>query len=137
MTRETVTFSKRTRGRVARELRCGIERLRFYEKIDLIDPPHRAENGYRIYDQPTVSRLRLIINLSGLGFGIAEIREILDVLREETAACDAVERIATEQLNEIRSKIHDLRRLETELAARLKSCSQAKSAACPLIAELS
>lgn len=38
--------------------------IRYYEKIGLLPPPRRRENGYRDYDASDVERARLVAGAS-------------------------------------------------------------------------
>lgn len=47
-------------GDLARQVGMAASMIRYYEDIDLLPPAARGENGYRIYDQTDVERLRFI-----------------------------------------------------------------------------
>lgn len=55
----------------------GIKRdtLRFYDRIDLLKPKARGENGYRYYTRRQLSSGYLISSLRLLGVGLEDIRE--------------------------------------------------------------
>ena len=40
-----------TRGRLAGEMGCNIETIRYYEQIGLMHAPERSDGGYRIYGE--------------------------------------------------------------------------------------
>lgn len=56
-------------------------RIRYYERIGLIDPPER-ESGWRRYEEDVLRWLGLIDATSRLGFTLAETRSLLEGLRE-------------------------------------------------------
>ena len=47
--------------------------IRYYEEIELIPPARRAENGYRIYNETDVERLRFIRRARALDFALDDI----------------------------------------------------------------
>lgn len=53
------------------------ETLRFYEKAGLLAPA-RAANGYRLYTEDDVKRLKLIRRALAAGFAIDRIKPLLD-----------------------------------------------------------
>lgn len=126
-----------TRGRVARLLECGIERLRFYEKAGLITSPQRAANGYRIYNPGQIDTLRLIVNLSNLGFPLDSIREILTLATGDRDKCRQVESIAEAHRRMVRSKIADLEAVDSILTAKIDACRKTRSGPCPIMTDFS
>jgi DNA-binding transcriptional MerR regulator len=48
--------------------------IRYYEDIDLLPPAARGENGYRVYNQADVERLRFIQWAKALDFSLEESR---------------------------------------------------------------
>ncbi len=60
---------------------CNVTKkmLRHYDEIELLKPSGvDTENGYRIYTEEQAKRLDWIIVLKNLGFGLSEIRKMLD-----------------------------------------------------------
>ena len=51
--------------------------LRYYEQIGLITPTQKEEFSYRVYDEPTIARLRQIIVLRKLRIPLKQIAEII------------------------------------------------------------
>ena len=44
--------------------------IRHYERVGLMPPPDRRDNGYRDYSPQSIERLRFIANARGLGFSL-------------------------------------------------------------------
>ena len=59
---------------------CGVSvrTLHHYDAIGLLKPAQVTEAGYRLYDNPALERLYLIILFRELGFALKDIRGILD-----------------------------------------------------------
>ena len=51
--------------------------LRYYEEIGLLRPAERAENGYRVYSERDVERLRFITSAKHLHISLDELRELV------------------------------------------------------------
>ena len=87
--------------------------IRFYEQSGLLPPPQRSGNGYRVYSDSDVQRLRLVQLAQTLGF-------TLDVLRSafasgaEFSKDDMLARLAT-RLAEIDELMHALRAQRQDL----------------------
>lgn len=109
-------------GRVARQLGCTVQTIRYYEQVGLIHPPERTEGGQRRYRETDLERLRFIRHARELGFSLDAIRSLLSLSRHADEPCEAADRIAGEQLANVRSRIARLRALEDELQAML--CGQ-------------
>ncbi len=61
---------------------AGISRgaLRLYEREGLIASPPRSSGGYRLYPDETVDVVAAIRLVKSLGFGLADIKELLSLL---------------------------------------------------------
>jgi DNA-binding transcriptional MerR regulator len=118
-------------GQVARAAGVGVESLRYYERRGLLPPPDRSLGGHRVYSDADVTRLRVIRAAARLGFTLAEIAELLDVgVHRHEVGPRAVSRARRRReanldtriegkLAEVRSRIDDLRVVESTLAAAL------------------
>jgi DNA-binding transcriptional MerR regulator len=62
---------------LARQTGVATSTVRYHEEIGLLPPAARSENGYRVYTQTDVERLRFIQRAKVLDISIAVIREIL------------------------------------------------------------
>ena len=121
------------RAELASRTGCNIETIRYYEKIGIMPVPPRTSAGYRVYDQDHVSRLRFVLRGRELGFAIAEIRGLLELVDGGTQTCAEVKERTERHLADVRSKIADLRRIEKVLAATAAECSGEAVPACPVL----
>ena len=64
-------------GQLAKMLATSTKTLRFYEGMGLLNPPGRSASAYRLYDNGTVDRARLVVELRRLGLTIHELHELL------------------------------------------------------------
>ena len=67
-----------TVGEVAALARVTVRTLHHYDRIGLLVPTRRAENGYRLYDYEDLERLRQILLLRELGFRLDVIAGMVD-----------------------------------------------------------
>jgi DNA-binding transcriptional MerR regulator len=56
----------------------SIRMLRHYDKIGLLRPSYRADNGYRYYNADDLAKLQQIIALKSFGFTLSSIKNIVD-----------------------------------------------------------
>lgn len=124
------------RGELAQRTNCNLETIRYYEKIGLLPDPPRSANGYRIYDESHVRRLRFILRARELGFAIEEIRGLLQLVDGGNQTCAEVKARTEKHLADVRTKIADLRRIERVLATTAASCSGDDVPECPVLEAL-
>jgi MerR family transcriptional regulator, mercuric resistance operon regulatory protein len=121
---------------LARETGCHLETVRYYERIGLIPPPNRSASGYRSYQAEDVDRLRFIVRSRALGFGLDEIRSLLDLARGADAPCDDVDRLARIHLAEVEEKQRELTALADQLRELIETCGQGTRASCVILKSL-
>jgi MerR family mercuric resistance operon transcriptional regulator len=120
-------------GELSRLTGVNIETIRYYEKIKMLQPPPRTEGGRRVYG-PTETRVLAFIRRGReLGFGLEDIRALLGLGGPGKASCADVRKIAVHHLDDIRTKIADLRKLERLLAKTIAQCSGSRAPDCPVL----
>jgi DNA-binding transcriptional MerR regulator len=67
-----------TVGEVAKLSGLTVRTLHHYETIGLVVPSARTEAGYRLYGRPETERLQEVLFFRELGFGLGEIRSMLE-----------------------------------------------------------
>lgn len=123
-------------GDVAKTSGVSIETLRFYEKIGLLERPHRTESGYRIYGDEIIERLSFIKKSQALGFTLDEIRELIEHKRGGENPCKHVRAKVKTRLEEIDEKLKQLTRFRNELRKALgewERIGESKGHVCGLI----
>ncbi|MEE8244193.1 MAG: MerR family DNA-binding protein, partial [Pseudomonadales bacterium] len=96
----------------------------------------RSAGGHRLYTSDLIERLVFIRRSRELGFSMQEIRELLSVVDGRQVSCERVKTLADTHLKDIRSKISDLRRMETTLRELSNQCSGDDVPECPIIEAL-
>ena len=85
------------------------ETLRYYEKMELLNPQRRATNGYRVYVADDLERLEFIFRTKKAGFTIRKIRELLNLKKSVNATCRLGRDMANEQIRLVDEQISALK----------------------------
>lgn len=104
---------------ISRKSGLPISTIRYYEKIELIPSPLRKSNGYRDYDEDVLFLLRIIKELTYLGFSLREIKELLNFIQIHSNISDNLDYIQDilEQKNkEILERQVQLKLISNQLA---------------------
>ena len=125
-----------TRGKLAELTGCNSETIRYYERVGMLHPPQRAENGYRLYSEDHVKRLGFIARAKALGFTTDAIRGLLEITDDSSRHTRAEVKQMTEQhIGDISRKIADLESLRARLNEISEQCDGARESAeaCPIL----
>jgi DNA-binding transcriptional MerR regulator len=125
-----------TIGHLARATGCKIPTIRYYEQIGLLPAPRRSAGNQRLYGAEHVARLAFIRHGRELGFSQAAIRDLLKLSDDPDHPCEAVTRIATRRLEEIKERIERLRALKAELERMIEACRGRKVSECRILETL-
>lgn len=68
-----------TVGDIARLTGVSVRTLHHYDEIGVVQARERSESGYRLYGPDEVARLQEVLFFRELGFGLDEIKRILDL----------------------------------------------------------
>lgn len=109
-------------GELAKATAVKIVTIRYYEHVGLMPAPARTEGNYRSYSAEHSHRLQFIKRLRELGFTLDEVRGLLQLSAEKTKPCAQVDRITNAHLATVEKKLHDLKKLATELRALSRCC---------------
>lgn len=128
-------LEKYTIGALSRESGVNLETIRYYEKINLLNKPSRSVNGYRHYDESAIKRLRFVRRGRELGFGIAEIKTLLELADHPEHPCKEADQLAQAHLAEVETKIKDLQAMQ-EVLTKIVACQSHTAEHCRLIETL-
>lgn len=130
-------------GELARQTALSVDSIRFYEKRNLLPKPARSAGRFRLYGTDDVARLLFIRQMHGLGFSLREIRELTDLRTRNVDACESVRNLLKRKLVDVRGKVQELQKLESELVNDLRKCNkelkhrrQHAAAACPVLEQV-
>ena len=127
-------------GEVARRTGLTVDAIRFYEKRKLLPRAARTPGRFRRYTLEDIERIHFIRRMQALGFSLREIRDLAALRARRVDACESVSKVLTTKLTEVRTKLHELKRLESELVADSRRCKaelkhrrQHTPTACPVL----
>jgi len=121
-------------GELARSVGVSVETIRYYQRIGLLELPHKPYGGIRSYGTKDLQRVRFIRRAQQLGFSLDDICELLEL---SSSDCEQVQKLAAEKLNLVQEKLGQLRRIESVLAKTLEQCAKRKgNQPCPIIESL-
>ncbi len=123
-------------GQLANKTGVKVPTIRYYEQIGLMEEPGRNAGNQRRYMRADIERLSFIRHARALGFGLADIRELLALQTDPKRSCAQAHDIAARQLQETRYKLKKLRRLEKELKRITANSHKDGIGACSLITAL-
>jgi DNA-binding transcriptional MerR regulator len=127
-----------TIGKLASTAQVSTDTVRYYEKEGLIDPTHKSDAGYRLYNQQAVRRLGFIKHAQHCGLSLAEIRELLEIRQRGDSCCNDVRTVAIQKKLQLESKIKALQAMSSALSNLIETCTDdAKPLdACPILTAL-
>ena len=123
-------------GGVAKKIGLTPDAIRFYERNALLPRPSRTAGGFRQYVDTDLETLRFIRQAQGLGFTLKEVRELLALRGSRLQPCAPVYLRLQTKLLQVRRKLRDLRTLQHELRAALRTCKKElrrQNSRCPLL----
>ncbi len=123
-----------TIGLLAKQADVNIETIRYYQRINLLTEPEKPAQGYRIYPQQSINRIRFIKRAQQLGFSL---QEIADLLQLSKANCNDIRVLAEHKRQQINQQIKDLNNLRNTLDTLINEChNEKKTDCCPIIESL-
>ncbi|MFY0989328.1 MerR family transcriptional regulator [Halomonas sp. C05BenzN] len=100
------------------------ETVRHYTREGLLHPERHPDNGYQLYGQQELERLRFIQRARTLGFGVAEIRDILAHADQGDSPCPMVRDLLASRLPEIHARIAELQALASRMEQALEAWAE-------------
>ena len=100
-------------GEVANRTGLSLRTIRYYEEVGLVIPSARSAGGFRLYTEPDLERLRLIMRMKPLDFSLEEMGDLLTVvdalpLARGAAREDLVRRLRNHQ-DTVAARVEKLR----------------------------
>jgi MerR family transcriptional regulator, copper efflux regulator len=110
--------------------------IRHYEEIGLTRAPGRTAANYRTYSGNDVHVLRFIKHARTLGFGVADIKELLGLWQNKSRPSAAVKRIAGKHIDDLERKVAELQAMVRTLQHLTRHCHGDHRPDCPILEEL-
>jgi len=100
---------------LARRAGISASGVRWYEAAGILPPPRRGSNGYRLYNESDLSRLKLILTLRRLGLAPADAGHLAERCLDGGALDPGLAAALDDQRRRIAEQREELERLEIEL----------------------
>jgi MerR family transcriptional regulator, copper efflux regulator len=123
-------------GEAARRSNVSAKMVRHYESLGLLPSVARTDAGYRQYTEREVHTLRFIRRARDLGFGMAEIGELLKLWQNRRRPSASVRRIALEHIAALDAKMREMTAMRSTLQRLVECCSGDERPDCPILDEL-
>jgi DNA-binding transcriptional MerR regulator len=124
-------------GDLALAAGCKVQTIRYYEEIGLMPEPARTAGNQRRYGERHIDRLAFIRHSRELGFSLEAIRDLLSLSDRPEQPCDAVDRLARRQLQQVQQRLARLSVLKSELERMIEQCAGGRVRDCRIIEALS
>tara|TARA_R110000868_G_scaffold96209_1_gene264711 strand:+ start:166 stop:594 length:429 start_codon:yes stop_codon:yes gene_type:complete len=109
---------------LARQLGVTADTVRFYTRINILDPTKNSVNGYRTYSQKDVNRLKFVLSARQLGFSVDDIQQILDHSDNKKSPCPMVRRLLDQRLHETEQRFLEMQLLRLHMQKAVLEWSQ-------------
>ena len=123
-------------GELARAAGTKTETIRYYEREGILSAADRTDSNYRDYSAEHLAKLTFVRRARELGFGMAQIRELLALSDQDDKPCEEVDQLVQQHLSEVERKIADLISLRDELSQTLRSCQAKRIGECQIVESL-
>lgn len=123
-------------GELARATGTKAETIRYYEREGILPAADRTDSNYRDYSPDHLATLTFVRRARKLGFGMGQVRRLLDLSDRADNPCEDVDLLVQSQIEEVDRKIADLTRLRVELSQMLLSCEGERIGECRIVESL-
>lgn len=109
-------------GELSKRTKVKVPTIRYYEDKGLLPAPVRTAGNQRRYTSEAAERLSFIRHARDLGFSIDAISSLIELQDHPDRSCEAANKIALDQLSDVRAKMKRLKALENELKRIAQGC---------------
>ena len=100
---------------LARRAQVRPHLVRYYARIGLLKPARHPQNGYKLFTDADVKRVRFVLQARMLGYRLSEIASILQDAGQGKSPCPRVREISRRRIRENRRKLDDLLALQRRM----------------------
>ncbi len=123
-------------GQAAARAGVSAKMVRHYESIGLLPKIGRTDSGYRQYTDADVHTLRFIKRSRDLGFGMAEIAQLLKLWQNRRRASADVKRMALAHVGDLERRIAEMQSMKDVLQTLASDCQGNSRPECPILDRL-
>jgi DNA-binding transcriptional MerR regulator len=122
-------------GEVAARTGMSRKAVRLYEATGILPAPRRTAGGYRVFAPDAEATLVFVMQARRLGFGLADIKDIMAIKRSGRTPCAHVRQVVQRKARDLDRMLTDLQALRRRLRNVLRSSpsGRTKAAVCPHI----
>ena len=110
-------------GELAEATGCTVQSIRYYEKVQLLNPTQRSEGNFRLYDATAIEQLMFIKHCRSLDLALSEIRLLLELIHSPGKQCDDVNLMIETHIQQVETRIEALTKLRQQLKSLRSYCS--------------
>ena len=124
---------------VARHAGLPANTVRYYARQTLVSPRRHPDNGYRLFTDSDIARLRFIRRAQQLGLKLEQIRAVLATVDRGGSPCPLVRKLVSGRIRETAEQIAELTELRERMQralerwADLPDCPSSSSVICHLV----
>lgn len=122
-------------GDVATASGLPAKTIRYYEDIALVTPQREA-NGYRVFSENDLHKLRFLARARALGFAIEDCRTLLALYEDKGRSSAEVKELSRKHLDDIDQKIAQLQSMRNTLSHLVEACAGDHRPDCPILNDL-
>lgn len=123
-------------GEAAKQTGVSPKMIRHYEGLGLLPAAPRTDSGYRLYDEDALHTLHFIRRSRDLGFGMADIAQLLDLWRNRRRASATVKKLALNHIEALQQRIDEMEAMKRTLVQLASACHGNDRPACPILDDL-
>jgi len=109
---------------LAKKSGVGPHVIRYYARIGLLHPTYHSRNGYKLFVDSDVARVRFVRQAESLGYTLKEIAQIFEESLRGKSPCPRVREIIKRRIKENRDKLDALVQLQTRMEQALAQWSK-------------
>jgi DNA-binding transcriptional MerR regulator len=109
-----------TVSELANRAKVTPDTVRHYVHIGLLNPSRDPQNGYKLFENTDIQRLRFVRQAQTLGFSLTEIDEVLSHSVRGDSPCPRVREIIQRRIDENRMRLDALNALQARMEHALK-----------------
>lgn len=98
--------------------------IRYYARIGLLHPTYHSRNGYKLFVDSDVARVRFVRQAESLGYTLKEIAQIFEESLRGESPCPRVRQIIKRRIKENQDKLDTLVQLQTRMEEALAQWSK-------------
>lgn len=122
--------TKTTIGKFAKLGGVGVETIRYYQRMGLLEVPKR-QDGPRLYNDTHLRQLHFIRKAQAAGFSLQEIRTLIRLDESDDRA--EAQAMAAERIKKLDRKIEELQEARNSLQRLTIECAKSNEGPCPIL----